>query len=185
MTALTHSTDWHTASSAPALCRGPGAGTSGELDTETGVEPVQQTQGETVKAYTRAGADGDDFNLSCDGWERRAGRAMAWAPLTARTGGLVYHGVPTSLQSDSENPSLIHPSELGPRLRLRWTMAPPVRPGRGLAVYSDNRRFWWEWGAPTRFKYKLVMTPGFMDLIGTQIPRAVPSLVEAISCRQK
>ena len=68
MTALTHSTDWHTASSAPALCRGPGAGTSGELDRKTGVEPVQQTSGETVKAYTRAGADGDDFNLSCDGW---------------------------------------------------------------------------------------------------------------------
>ena len=184
MTALTHSTDWHTASSAPALCRGPGAGTSGELDTETGVEPVQQTSGETVKAYTRAGADGDDFNLSCDGW------AESWP---GHRGLRSRHGLGDLSITECQPPFRVtartHPSSIlqssgpGSGSGGQWLLR--VRPGRGLAVYSDNRRFWWEWGAPTRFKYKLVMTPGFMDLIGTQIPRAVPSLVEAISCRQK
>ena len=49
-----------------------------------------------------------------------------------------------SLQSDSENPSLIHPSELGSRAQAP-ALAPMDngwgRPGRGLAVYSDNQRF--------------------------------------------
>ena len=108
MTALTHSTDWHTASSAPALCRGPGAGTSGELDTETGVEPVQQTSGETVKAYTRAGADGDDFNLSCDGWaESWPGHGMGsahgtdWGTCLSRS---------ANLPSEWQREPIPHPS---------------------------------------------------------------------------
>ena len=119
---------------------------------------------------------GDDFNLSellvLDGWAGAGWPARGDLSIT----------VPTSLQSDSENPSLIHPSELGSRAQAP-ALAPMDngwgRPGRGLAVYSDNQRFWHKTRragrrAPTHFKYKLAMTPGFMDLIGTQIPR-VPS----------
>ena len=75
--------------------------------------------------------------------------------------------------------SILQSSDLGPRLRLRlrWTMAGG---GQGedwlstLTIRDSDTRPGCESRAPTHFKYKLVLTPGFMDLIGTQIPN-VPS----------
>ena len=126
MTALTHSTDWHTgpALQGPAVCR---AGARARGRDERRARQRDGCRAGTadfrwrVKAYTRAGPGLTGTILI---WVRAAMAERRAGGSDGTDWGTCLSLCQPSLQSDSENPSLIHPSELGPRLRLRWTMAP-------------------------------------------------------------
>ena len=107
-------------------------------------------------------------------WLSRAGAGRAaWR---ARPGDLSIM-VPASPHCDSANPSLIHPSELrsrscGSGSDGQWLGA--ARERIGCLLWQSEIPLCQLCRAQKHFKYKLVMTPGFMDFIGTQIPN-VPS----------
>ena len=120
-----HSLNWltHGASSAGpgrVSSRGPGPGRA-ESSTERRVSRRYSRLQVRVKAYTRAGPGLTGTILI---WVRAAMAERRAGGSDGTDWGTCLSLCQPSLQSDSENPSLIHPSELGPRLRLRWTMAP-------------------------------------------------------------
>ena len=199
---LTRLTDTRPSRPGPGICRhrrhrergARAAESSGPHQSRRYSRVQVYSQPRPVKAYTvhhpsgeTGGCHGprDDFNLSellllvwgLDGWAvSRAGRR------TQGTRALVYHGA--NLPSEWQREPIPHPSF---RARIsgpgsgsgsdgQWLGAARERIGcllwQSEILTQDQARA--ERRAQTHFKYKLVMTPGFMDLIGTQIP-SVPS----------
>ena len=144
-----HSLNWltHGASSAGpgrVSSRGPGPGPGrAESSTERRVSRRYSRLQVRVKAYTRAGPGLTGTILI---WVRAAMAERRAACAHSRHGlGDLSITVPT-LPSEWQREPIPHPS-----FRARAQAPAPVdngsgglRPGRGLAVYSDNRRFWWE-----------------------------------------
>ena len=146
MTALTHSTDWHTgpALQGPAVCRA-GARARGRDERRARLrDGCRAGTADFRWEYRgkglhpgRARADGDDFNLSesCDGWAESGLRS-----LTARTGGLVYHcaNPPFRVTARTHPSSILQSSGPGSGSGGQWLRRAEARERIGCLLWQSE-----------------------------------------------